>query len=64
MKYEKRIACVSYFVVCFTKTFAKYLQNVKYEKCIAAYENLGATSEIGTQKKYKLILMINSKIIL
>ncbi len=35
MKYEKYIVSVSYFVVCFTKTFAKYPQNAKYEKCIA-----------------------------
>ncbi len=26
---------VSYFAVCFAKTLAKYLQNVKYDKCIA-----------------------------
>ncbi len=31
MKYEKCIVNVSYFVVCFTKTFAKYLRNAKYE---------------------------------
>ncbi len=31
MKYEKCIASVSYFVVC----FAKYLRNAKYEKRVA-----------------------------
>ncbi len=28
--------CVSHFVVCFVKTFAKYPRNAKYEKCIAS----------------------------
>ncbi len=37
MKYKKCIVSVSYFVMCFAKTFAKYPQNVKYEKCIAPY---------------------------
>ncbi len=35
MKYEKCIVGVSYFVVCFVKTLAKYLQNAKYNKCVA-----------------------------
>ncbi len=35
MKCEKCIVSVSYFVACFAKTFAKYPQNAKYEKCIA-----------------------------
>ncbi len=35
MKCGKRIASVSYFMVCFAKTFAKYPQNAKYKKCIA-----------------------------
>ncbi len=36
MKYEKCVMSVSYFVVCFAKTFVKYPQNVKYEKCTAS----------------------------
>ncbi len=35
MKCEKCIVSVSYFIVCFVKTFAKYLRNANYEKCIA-----------------------------
>ncbi len=35
MKFEKCIVSVSYFVVCFAKTLAKYARNAKYEKCIA-----------------------------
>ncbi len=35
VKYEKCIVSVSYFVVCFAKTFVKYPQNAKYETCIA-----------------------------
>ncbi len=31
----KCIVSVSYFVVCFAKTFVKYTRNTKYEKCIA-----------------------------
>ncbi len=31
MKYEKCIASVLYFVVCFAKTFKKYSWNAKYE---------------------------------
>ncbi len=31
VKYEKYIVSVSYFAVCFAKTLAKYLWNVKYE---------------------------------
>ncbi len=31
VKYEKCIVSVPYFVVCFAKTFTKYLQNAKYE---------------------------------
>ncbi len=38
MKYEKYIVSVSYFVVCFSKTFVKYLGNVKYKKCMARYK--------------------------
>ncbi len=34
MKYEKCIASVSYFVVCFAKTLAKYPPNVEYNKSI------------------------------
>ncbi len=30
------MASVSYFVVCITKTLVKYLQNAKYEKCMAS----------------------------
>ncbi len=33
MKYEKCLVSVSYFVVCFAKTHAKYPWHVKYEKC-------------------------------
>ncbi len=33
IKYEKCILSISYFVVCFAKTFTKYLRNVKYRKC-------------------------------
>ncbi len=36
MKYEKCIVGDLYFVVCFAKTFAKYLQSAKYDKCIAS----------------------------
>ncbi len=32
---EKCIVSVSHFVACFAKTFAKYLRNAKYKKCIA-----------------------------
>ncbi len=35
MEYDKYIVSVSYLVVCFAKTFVKYLQNAKYENCIA-----------------------------
>ncbi len=35
LKCEKCIVSGSHFEVCFVKTFAKYPQNVKYEKCIA-----------------------------
>ncbi len=35
MKYEQYIVGVSYFVVCFVKTLPKYLQNAKYNKCVA-----------------------------
>ncbi len=40
IKCEKCIVSVSYFVVCFVKTFAKYPQNGKYKKCIAGLMNL------------------------
>ncbi len=33
---RKYIVSVSYFVVYYAKTFAKYPQNAKYEKCIAS----------------------------
>ncbi len=36
MKCEKCVVSVLYFIVCFAKIFAKYQQNAKYEKCIAA----------------------------
>ncbi len=35
MKYKKCIVSVSYFGTCFAKTLVKYLQNVKYDKCVA-----------------------------
>ncbi len=35
MIYEKCLVSVLYLVVCIAKTLAKYLQNAKYETCIA-----------------------------
>ncbi len=41
--YEKCTVGVSYFMVCFAKTLAKYLRNAKYDKCIAGLT--GKTNE-------------------
>ncbi len=38
MKYEKCIASVWYFVVCFAKTLAKHQRNTKYDKYMASHE--------------------------
>ncbi len=35
---RKCIVSVSYFAVCFAKTFAKYPRNAKYKKCIAGLQ--------------------------
>ncbi len=40
MKYEKCVVGVSNFMMCFTKSFAKYPQNVKYDECIASLRTL------------------------
>ncbi len=39
MTYKECIVGVSYFVVCFINTLAKYLWNAKYDKYIAGFTN-------------------------
>ncbi len=40
MKYKKCIVSVSYFMVCFAKTHAKYPRNAKYKKSITSLRSL------------------------
>ncbi len=54
---EKCIVSVSHFVVCFAKTFTKYLQNVKYEKCIASLRMQGKRSHGYESYEVRLIGM-------
>ncbi len=54
MKYEKRMVSVSYFIVCFTKTFVKQPRIVNYKKCIASLINAGS-NEITSWVFYSLL---------
>ncbi len=58
VKYEKCMASVSYFVVCFAKTVAKYPQNEKYEKYIAGLRGNSSSDVTGLHSLFSVLLLL------